>query len=82
MRDAAHLKIHCSYKIKSNLYRVPFYISLNGILMYVMFFYVAVHPLLTHILYKILHVLADLHDTRNCNKVFKFTIQHFESRVT
>ena len=47
-----------------------------------MFSYVAVYPLLTHILYKIFHVLADLHDTRNCNKVFKFMIQHFESRVT
>ena len=47
-----------------------------------MFVYVAVHPLLMHILYKILHVLADFHDTRNCNKVFKCMIQHFGSRVT
>jgi len=40
-----------------------------------MFFCVAVHPLLTHILYKIFHVLADLHDTRNCNK----SIQVYDS---
>jgi len=42
-----------------------------------MFFYVAVHPLLTHILYKIFHVLADLHDKQNCNKLLKFMIQQF-----